>query len=884
VSGGGYIGSCLSSLYADGKAEFPLEHEAGVAEAASLRHLRNFSSYLAPRGFMDLLWVPALMLRGLLANLLVLVPYIILAAMVTVFFSGETIATAVRQNVEIPTFVETVAPGASAPDAGRVNPKFVLLDRRDGFRASSLTKMLERWKFTGPIVVAGIPLGAVVTGEGAIKLGPGIWRVLAGKAESYELKLPRSAPKRFEITVRQASTDRRDPAGPRVAVWSWEKSFSTTGLLAVLVLATLALYPLAQTTIHRFTWTSWALRERAIRLLALAMCTTGLVAVVELQPFAVYHYAKLWLEVSTGQGVPRADLWTGFLTAVAALAGVLSGPLAKHSHRLIARLGLYVIGAMGPLALCFIYLMIARWAICGPPWWLFGLLSWMVDGPGPANVCYGPLGEAQPIGMYDMLLVYGVLFVATFLYAHLFIDVNRTSLHTYYRDKLSKAYLFRRPAPLDPPTDGDTAIDGTELASNDKQSLEGLSSFVRFRSGRWTWMRFISRWATGTSALSTDATPTIAAPYHLVNAAVNIQKANKRLRRRNAETAASRSSDLRGRKADYFLFSPRFVGSRLSGYCATEEMHGADPHVDLGTAMAVSGAAASPNMGTSTIRALVFIMTMLNVRLGYWLPNPRRVHRLIGRAPVASAGEAGKQGRLRQLWQGVRFLSRVTWFRAKNRVGPFYLIMEMFGLLHEGSRFINVSDGGHIENLGLYSLLHRRCRLIIAVDGERDEPDPQRGFQFSGLATAIRHARIDFGVDVDIDLSRIGKQGGRHFAIGKIEYGSGFPDGWLVYIKSSLTGDENVYIRQYHAEKPQFPHESTSDQFFDETQFECYRALGYHAARDFLDRAATEFPEDMPDGELVANVYACQANEANGEVAANGANGTTGPRAEANPR
>ena len=61
--------------------------------------------------------------------------------------------------------------------------------------------------------------------------------------------------------------------------------------------------------------------------------------------------------------------------------------------------------------------------------------------------------------------------------------------------------------------------------------------------------------------------------------------------------------------------------------------------------------------------------------------------------------------------------------------------------------------------------------------------------------------------------------------------------GTLLYIKSSLTGDEPADILRYAAEHPAFPHESTNDQFFDESQFESYRALGYHAAEDVFTRA-----------------------------------------------
>src|SRR5207248_2626306 len=71
-----------------------------------------------------------------------------------------------------------------------------------------------------------------------------------------------------------------------------------------------------------------------------------------------------------------------------------------------------------------------------------------------------------------------------------------------------------------------------------------------------------------------------------------------------------------------------------------------------------------------------------------------------------------------------------------------------------------------------------------------------------------------------------------HCAIGSIRYdalGEGATPGTLVYIKSSLTGNEASDVLSYRAQELAFPHQSTSDQWFDESQFESYRKLGYHA-------------------------------------------------------
>jgi len=79
----------------------------------------------------------------------------------------------------------------------------------------------------------------------------------------------------------------------------------------------------------------------------------------------------------------------------------------------------------------------------------------------------------------------------------------------------------------------------------------------------------------------------------------------------------------------------------------------------------------------------------------------------------------------------------------------------------------------------------------------------------------------------------IGPPAGLHVAIGTIDYGGG-QTGYLVYIKSSLTGDENDYIRDYARRNSRFPHEFTGDQFFTEEQFEVYRALGFHMVHGVL--------------------------------------------------
>ena len=293
-----------------------------------------------------------------------------------------------------------------------------------------------------------------------------------------------------------------------------------------------------------------------------------------------------------------------------------------------------------------------------------------------------------------------------------------------------------------------------------------------------------------------------------MNAAINIQ--------------GSEFLNRRGRNADFFTFTPHRIGSEMTEYCDSAGLEALDPRIDVAAAMAISGAAVSSNMGRNSVRPLALTLTMLNLRLGYWLPNPRY---------VAPAND-GERPRLRD------------WFKS-----AVYFASEAFGLLDERMSDIYLTDGGHIENLGLYQLLKRRCKLIVVVDGEQDGD-----YGFSSLVALQRFARIDLGVRIHLPWEEVRDSAkmvdammsngalpanfdakGKHVAVGEIDYGEGAGQkGLLVYVKASLSGDENDYILDYKRRYPAFPHETTGDQFFSEEQFEAYRALGFHAMNGFL--------------------------------------------------
>ncbi|MGB8288077.1 MAG: patatin-like phospholipase family protein [Rhizobium ruizarguesonis] len=298
--------------------------------------------------------------------------------------------------------------------------------------------------------------------------------------------------------------------------------------------------------------------------------------------------------------------------------------------------------------------------------------------------------------------------------------------------------------------------------------------------------------------------------YPIVNCALN--------------APGSKEPKMRGRLADVFSFTPHMTGSNLIGYHDTKLWEVSNPKVDLAAAMALSGAAVSPQMGLRTTRHGSFWLTLFNARLNAWLkkPNP------LGKEPSST----------QKSW----------WSRGP---GLQYLFREFTPTASEKLPFVNISDGGHIENLGVYELLRRRCRYIVAIDGESD---PR--MTFHGLTNLQRLAYIDMGIHIDAELDELRLMDSgfsrSHFRFCKVRYPTGdaarpWETGYLLYVKLSLTGNEGEFLRRFRLDEPTFPHHSTADQFFSETQFEAYRSLGEHIGDKLFMEAVVEELAGEPD-------------------------------------
>jgi hypothetical protein len=244
----------------------------------------------------------------------------------------------------------------------------------------------------------------------------------------------------------------------------------------------------------------------------------------------------------------------------------------------------------------------------------------------------------------------------------------------------------------------------------------------------------------------------------------------------------------------------------FNGFVPTPDYAYGDGGVSLSTVAAISGAALSPNQGFSSQPALSFLMTLFNVRLGWWIANPRK-------PKIWPHNDKHDKG---SPWFGLR-----------------YLLGELFGVADDTSKYVCLSDGGRFDNMGMYELVRRRCTTIVICDAEQDE-----NTTFEGIGMSIAKCRTDFGVEISLDLAKLRPRGKQtrsraHFIEGDITYPPP-PDaavedvytGKIIYIKTAVVGDEPGDILHYKREHPDFPQQSTLNQWFTESQFESYRRLG----------------------------------------------------------
>lgn len=760
VSGGGYMGTALTATMTStgGNFVFGNAPTCGAEQAASeiadtpeVGHLRNYSNYLIPNGARDIGTALAIVLRGLVANFAVVLAVVLMAAAFTILTNPnrsdltctDLLGLDLCKRITVHSFGITLV-FALIGLAGLFAWAFCRSLRRPD-RLVEFKSRLPVIAFFYLCLVAFfffVELQAFVL-EGMFVLAKQV------KADGDPVAWLTGTVKAlavFAAPVAAAVTFFRQQLGDILKASSADATVSTKAIASASKVA---------------FWVAGAALPLLVWVLYLYLSYWGIINDRFDETLTQKGVSDTVSVVSPGKdkgAVPIAEIDPG--SSGGGTTGDNDLDLKKPPDCSAKPYVEQPDGAHTPAWLISGATRLSQGYFCPYLWWAFKPLyptRWLFKEilARPMVLTYGG------IGFFLLILVR-------------FLRPNANSLHGLYRDRLSKAFLF------DP---GDRAKPA-DVARN-QASIDQGRDFKQLDDMK-------------VSQLSTRD-----APYHLINAALNIQ--------------GSDYANRRGRNADFFVFSPRHLGSDATGYATTPAFEASAGDLNLATAMAISGAAASSNMGSSSIRPLRPTLALLNIRLGYWLKNPRYA----------------------------RQKRKVPWWSMGGR-SSLFLWNEITGRLYENSNDVYLTDGGHIENLGVYELLKRRCKLIIVVDAEADF-----NLRCPSFITLQRYARIDFGIRIEMPWDAIrtttcawmglhskGKDdaepsSGPHAAIGCIDYGEG-RFGHILYLKASLTGDENDYIRDYARRFVIFPHETTGDQFFSEEQFEVYRALGFHIAHGVL--------------------------------------------------
>ncbi|MEM9267753.1 MAG: hypothetical protein AAGA78_02295, partial [Pseudomonadota bacterium] len=330
----------------------------------------------------------------------------------------------------------------------------------------------------------------------------------------------------------------------------------------------------------------------------------------------------------------------------------------------------------------------------------------------------------------------------------------------------------------------------------------------------------------------------------------------------NTNVMAWWSDDSRAqrRRGDNFILSALTCGSDVTGWRDTQDVSGGK--LTLATAMATSGAAVSPGggfagQGPTTNVVVSLAMAFLSLRLGYWLQWNHKFWSLSSRYGnhIQPAARLAIGQMLSQVWP-----NRPT------------------GVSNDSSNheFLELTDGGHFENLGLYELVRRRCAVIVVVDGGED-----REASYESFSAALRRVREDFNAKIkfDLDVKRSAKSGAaayepsgpqdlvprkaddefpsgvdyasKGYFVASVTYADPEPGmetedgfrahrtggpqtGLLIYLKSAMVRELSLPTKGYSGVNAKFPYDPTTNQFFSPEQFEAYRDLGTVIANQMM--------------------------------------------------
>jgi hypothetical protein len=757
VSGGGYIGSWLTAWRAHQKndqevfAALDRYKSRDGKEAPQVQGLRFNSNYLTPKlGILSAdTWAAlALILRNIVLNWLVFGP----------LFLGVLFLPKVAASL-----LELLGPGSGAtPGPWLLAGAFAAtigLATTVGSRLQAEGGWLKDGRFLGlvmvPLVVAAVAVTFGANARPQATTLPSALSEAAAGLGCYALAWCIG----FSVWRSAASPATRKRTG---VIWYWDfLAFAAAGLVAGILLGLglhLSTLFAPGTAALLVFGPAWALTTFAVADLVF-VGLNSFAARGEQDREWLARYGGWLLASGATFGVvcaidlymPSAMRWTwGRGTAYAASLGVsgavtlLLGPSSLTGATTSRK-------AAEPFKLSTVVSVAALvFAVC-----LAGALSALDDQlicmvaavdatRSAASAC--TMLDRQRAALYQIIVFAALIFLA--FAASYFVNVNRFSLHALYRNRLVRAFLG--------------------AARSGATSGRHPDPFSGFDPD---------------DNLHMAATLPVPGPggvrlLHVVNMALNV--------------VATTNLAWQERKAEPFTVTALHAGNLNVGY-RPARLFG-DPHkgITLGTAMAISGAAVSPNEGYHSSPLVGMLLSLFNLRLGWWLGNPRG----------GAFHQAGPVPGLRPA------------------------LDELAGRTNDQGKWIYLSDGGHFDNLGLYEMVSRGCRKIVVSDAGCDP-----GSTFEDLGNAVRKIYIDMGVSIDFKTLDIPPrknppEPGFYCAVGTIRYPGDGGDGWLLYIKPGYRGVEPAHVHSYASANQTFPHESTTDQWFSESQFEAYRALG----------------------------------------------------------
>lgn len=617
----------------------------------------------------------------------------------------------------------------------------------------------------------------------------------------------------------------------------------------------------------------------------------GLVSTVLLLAFAVIDsLGQTAYLIWSSRYFDFPSLWT-LLTGAGAVAFGFGSRIAVYVERLIGKRRFRVPFSFIALLLSLAWVTLVVFALavisCG-----FG---WQWESASTDTGKFHPMS-----GGWKLMITVAIAFTASWIFSRGFGFVNLSSMQQTYAARLARAYL----GATNPARRRSANHDMTDLIPGDDLPLD---DYLPHQHG---------------------------GPLHFINTTVNETLSGKtQIERRDRKGLAlavgpcglSVGADSHALWSAGVTTNATFArlhalwesrqrsitpveceGNRFNPLCGATKESGSSRHqveaLALGRWTAISGAAFTTGTGASTALGLSLLLGLGNVRLGYWWNS--------GLKP--DEGKAGTKPNF--LEAGSRVLSRVLPVQT-------CLLNEFLARFHGPARqHWYLSDGGHFENTACYELVRRRVPFIVCSDAGQDPT-----YDFADLANLIRKARTDFGAEIQIvrratdaatddpgvrfpmpkleqlvhpslldvigvpedfvSLQGSAEEHDRdrsaysrsHAVLARIHYVDTNEFSWLLIVKPSLMGDEAMDVTQYQRTHSLFPQEPTTDQYFDEAQWESYRKLGEHIGAELFTRpigathkgGATWSPSDLCPPKIAAAPFPSAVQSSRSAIANN---------------